>query len=147
MLGCGVVGTGVARILREEGALIAARTGLQLDIAHVIVRDAKKNRAHFDLPFHSDAEKAIDDPKTKIVVELMGGTDAAAKYVERALRLGKPVVTANKSLLDADDAARVGVSRCAGGSPEAGVCRGRSDDGRVGARCSAEAGDPRVAGV
>jgi len=99
MLGCGVVGTGVARILREEGALIAARTGLQLDIAHVIVRDAKKNRAHFDLPFHSDAEKAIDDPKTKIVVELMGGTDAAAKYVERALRLGKPVVTANKSLL------------------------------------------------
>jgi homoserine dehydrogenase len=99
MLGCGVVGTGVARILREEGALIAARTGRQLDIAHVIVRDANKNRAHSDLPFHSDPEKAIDDPKTKIVVELMGGTDAAAKYVERALRLGKPVVTANKSLL------------------------------------------------
>ena len=54
---------------------------------------------HPKLTFHGDAERAIDDPQTKIVVELMGGTDAAAKYVERALRLGKPVVTANKSLL------------------------------------------------
>jgi homoserine dehydrogenase len=99
MLGCGVVGTGVARILHDQGPLIAARTGLKLDIRHVIIRDPSKQRVHPQLQFHSDAEKAIDDPETKIVVELMGGTDMAAKYVERALRLGKPVVTANKSLL------------------------------------------------
>jgi homoserine dehydrogenase len=99
MLGCGVVGTGVARILHDQGQLIAARTGHRLDIHHVIVRDLAKQRAHPHLTFHGDAERAIDDPQTKIVVELMGGTDAAAKYVERALRLGKPVVTANKSLL------------------------------------------------
>src|SRR5580704_10591675 len=99
LLGCGVVGTGVARILDEQGHLIAARTGHRLDIRHVVVRDLTKQRAHPHLTFHSDAERAIDDPQTKIVVELMGGTDAAAKYVERALRLGKPVVTANKSLL------------------------------------------------
>jgi len=99
LLGCGVVGTGVARILHDQGQLIAARTGHRLDIRHVVVRDLTKQRAHPHLTFHSDAERAIDDPQTKIVVELMGGTDAAAKYVERALRLGKPVVTANKSLL------------------------------------------------
>jgi homoserine dehydrogenase len=99
LLGCGVVGTGVARILHDQGSLIAARTGHHLDIRHVVVRDLTKQRAHPHLTFHSDAERAIDDPQTKIVVELMGGTDAAAKYVERALRLGKPVVTANKSLL------------------------------------------------
>ena len=99
LLGCGVVGTGVARILHDEGAPIAARTGLRLDIRHVVVRDLAKQRAHPHLMFHADADRAIDDPQTKIVVELMGGTDAAAKHVERALRLGKPVVTANKSLL------------------------------------------------
>lgn len=99
MLGCGVVGTGVARILHDQADLIAARTGHRLEIRHVIVRDPSKPRMHTHLQFHSDAEKAIDDPQTKIVVELMGGTDTAAKYVERALKLGKPVVTANKSLL------------------------------------------------
>jgi homoserine dehydrogenase len=99
LLGCGVVGTGVARILHDQGSLIAARTGHRLDIHHVVIRDPSKQRAMPHLTFHADAERAIDDPQTKIVVELMGGTDAAAKYVERALRLGKPVVTANKSLL------------------------------------------------
>jgi homoserine dehydrogenase len=128
MLGCGVVGTGVARILHEERQLIDARTGLQLDIRHVIIRDPSKTRTHAHLPFHGDAERAIDDPQTKIVVELMGGTDAAAKYVERALRLGKPVVTANKSLLAARGTHLFSLARkhktciafeasCAGGIP------------------------------
>jgi homoserine dehydrogenase len=99
LLGCGVVGTGVARILHDQGKLIADRTGKHLDIRHVVIRDLSKPRTHTQLPFHSDGERAIDDPRTKIVVELMGGTDTAARYVERALKLGKPVVTANKSLL------------------------------------------------
>ncbi len=99
MLGCGVVGTGVAHILHEQRALIAARTGLNLEIRHVVVRDLAKKRDGSHLPVHGDAERAIDDHETKIVVELMGGTETAGKYVERALKLGKPVVTANKSLL------------------------------------------------
>src|SRR5205807_2457852 len=49
----------------------------------------------------ANAAAAIDDPRTRIVVELVGGTTAAAEYMERALKLGKPVVTANKSLLSA----------------------------------------------
>jgi homoserine dehydrogenase len=53
------------------------------------------------LPLTTDAERAIDDGKTQIVIELIGGTGAAAALFERALRLGKPVVTANKSLLAA----------------------------------------------
>jgi len=128
MLGCGVVGTGVAHILHEQGDLIAARTGKRLDIRHVVIRDASKARLHPHLPFHGDAERAIDDPATKIVIELMGGTDLAAKYVERALRLGKPVVTANKSLLASRGPHLFSVARqhntciafeasCAGGIP------------------------------
>lgn len=128
MLGCGVVGTGVARILHDQAELIESRTGLKIEIRHVVIRDLGKARAHAQLPFHGDAERAIDDPDTKIVVELMGGTDAAAKYVERALKLGKPVVTANKSLLSSKGAELFGTARknktciafeasCGGGIP------------------------------
>jgi homoserine dehydrogenase len=99
MLGCGVVGTGVAHILHEQKELIASRTGQHLSLRHVVVRDLAKQRGKTRLPVHGDAERAIDDPETKIVIELMGGTETAGKYVERALKLGKPVVTANKSLL------------------------------------------------
>jgi homoserine dehydrogenase len=47
----------------------------------------------------TDAAAAIDDPASNIIVELIGGTSIAGTFIERALKLGKPVVTANKSLL------------------------------------------------
>ncbi len=100
LLGCGIVGSGVVRLLREQQELLARRTGLTFDIRHVVVRDVARHKAaHGDLPLTSDAAAAIDDPAVKIVIEVMGGRDPASGYIERALRLGKPVVTANKSLL------------------------------------------------
>lgn len=100
MLGCGVVGGGVARILREQRELLKQRTGISFDIRHVVVRDPSKARAGNEkLPLTTDANAAIDDPKVQVVVELIGGTGPAAQLVERALRAGKHVVTANKSLL------------------------------------------------
>ena len=101
LLGCGVVGGGVVKILLEQAALISRRAGVAFDIRHVIVRDAARHARHGELPLSTDAAAAIDDPKTQIVLELMGGVTPAGTYVERALRLGKPVVTANKSLLAA----------------------------------------------
>jgi homoserine dehydrogenase len=100
LLGCGVVGSGVVKILAEQAELLHRRTGLRLDLRHVVVRDAEKHRARrSDLPITADAIAAIEDPNTQIVVELIGGTTTAAELVERALKLGKHVVTANKSLL------------------------------------------------
>src|ERR1700722_5742171 len=99
LLGCGTIGTGVVRIIHEQRELIAKRTGLNLELQHIVERDPAKARAFAKIPIHSDAERAIDDPRTNIVIELIGGTEIAGKFVERALRLGKPVVTANKSLL------------------------------------------------
>jgi homoserine dehydrogenase len=101
LLGCGTIGTGVVRIIHEQRDLIAKRTGLNLEQRHVVERDPAKMPTFAKVPFHADAERAIDDPKTNIVIELIGGTDVAGKFIERALRLGKPVVTANKSLLAA----------------------------------------------
>lgn len=99
ILGHGVVGGGVRRILREQGDLLAGRTGLAFDLRHVVVRDLSKHAQHADLPLTTDAQAAIADPAVKIVVELMGGTGRAGELVEMALRAGKPVITANKSLL------------------------------------------------
>src|SRR4051794_34111582 len=101
LLGCGVVGTGVARILTEQRDLIARRTGLVFDLRHVVVRDPSKVRTAGKLPVHTDANAAINDPQVHVVVELIGGTTVAAELLRKTLALGKPVVTANKSLLAA----------------------------------------------
>ena len=98
LLGCGVVGGGVVRILAEQGELIRQRTGLRFDIRQIVVRDPAKPRPE-NVKVTTDIDAAIDDKGTDVVIELMGGTGAAAGAVERALKAGKPVVTANKSLL------------------------------------------------
>ncbi len=100
LLGCGIVGGGVIKILAEQRDLLLLRTGLTFLVKHVVVRDiARHGAAEPGLPYTTDAAAAIDDPAVQIVIELIGGTTAAGALVERALRLGKPVVTANKSLL------------------------------------------------
>src|SRR3954452_25378196 len=100
LLGCGVVGGGVVRILTEQQDLLLRRTGLRFDIRHAVVRDVAEHVAREPgLPWTTDARAAIEDPRVGVVVELMGGTTPAGQFVEQALKLGKPVVTANKSLL------------------------------------------------
>jgi homoserine dehydrogenase len=99
LLGCGIVGGGVAAILRDQRELLRQRTGISFDLRHVIVRDPKKTDRLAGLPIGTDAMAAISDPKVDIVCELIGGTGVAAEYFQSALKAGKPVVTANKSLL------------------------------------------------
>jgi len=102
LLGCGVVGGGVERILRQQRDLLYRRTGIDFELRHVVVKDRNDYPPnHAELPMSTDANAAIDDPRSDIVVELIGGTGVAGSFIERALRLGKPVVTANKSLLAA----------------------------------------------
>jgi homoserine dehydrogenase len=100
LLGCGIVGGGVERILREKRELLRQRTGVDFDLRHVVVKDRNDFPPnHAELPMSTDANAAIDDSKSDIIVELIGGTGVAGTFIERALKLGKPVVTANKSLL------------------------------------------------
>ncbi len=100
LLGCGTVGGGVVKLLTEQRELLTRRTGADLRLVHVVVKDQADYPPNADqLPMSTDALGAIDDPQTHIVIELIGGTGIAGTLVERALKLGKPVVTANKSLL------------------------------------------------
>src|SRR3982751_1455017 len=100
LLGCGIVGGGVARILDEQREMLRRRTGISFDIRHVVVRDPAKARALKIKP-STDLKAAIEAKNTDVVIELIGGTTAAKSAIEQALKLGKPVVTANKSLLAA----------------------------------------------
>lgn len=101
MIGCGTVGGGVARLLREQADLYAQRLGRPIQLRRVLVRDAAKARAGGavspDLVTDDpDAFFATDD--MSIVIEV-AGTPAVAEHFRRALIAGKHVITANKSLL------------------------------------------------
>ena len=90
LLGSGVVGGGVIRLLTEQAEMLRRRAGLSFELRHVVVRDPKKHAGNnITLPITTDAEAAIDDPKTQIVIELIGGTTTAGTLVERALTAGQ----------------------------------------------------------
>lgn len=101
LLGAGTVGGTLIRRLITEHAAIAAKTGLDLQVQRVAVRDTAKQRG-LDMPegvLTTDAQSVVDDPTVDLIVEVMGGTDPAGDLVLRALEAGKPVVTANKELI------------------------------------------------
>jgi homoserine dehydrogenase len=103
MLGCGVVGTGVARLLTEHAEPIRDRAGVPLQLQRIAVRNlAKKRDPSVDMTrLSGDAAAVVRDPEVDVVVEVMGGIEPARSLILEALRLGKPVVTANKELLAA----------------------------------------------
>lgn len=99
LLGCGVVGSGVVRLLREHADEVATRLGARLELGPVAVRDLSRPR-DVDLPqLTDDPRKVVADPDVDIVVEVMGGLDPARALVSEALESGKSVVTANKTLI------------------------------------------------
>src|SRR5437867_239063 len=103
IVGGGTVGGGVFQAIQRNGALISSRLGVRLHVAKMAVRDVTKKRA-VEIPrslLTSDWAGVVQDPHINLIVELMGGTVTARGVVLSTLRLGKPVVTANKALLSA----------------------------------------------
>jgi len=101
LIGCGNVGTGVAKLLLEHPERMAARAGRRLELRRVVVRDATKAR-QVTLPpgiLTTELRDVLHDPQIQVVVEVVGGTDYAKRAVLDALAHGKHVVTANKALL------------------------------------------------
>jgi homoserine dehydrogenase len=101
IIGAGTVGGTVVRRLIDEHESVVAKTGLDLLVRRIAVRDLAKPRA-FTVPegvLTDRPEDLIEDPAIDLLVEVMGGTDPAGDLVLGALRAGKPVVTANKELI------------------------------------------------
>ena len=101
LLGCGTVGGGVLRLLGDNARYLGERVGVPLQVKRVLVRDLEKDRVpECDRAWLTTrADDVIDDPEIDLVVEVMGGEELALSLVERTLRQGKAVVTANKLLL------------------------------------------------
>lgn len=102
LLGCGVVGTEVARLLVTHADDLAARVGARLELVGILVLDVE---ADFD-PVVDRALLTNDGvglvERADIVVELIGGIEPARTLLLRAIASGASAVTANKALLAAD---------------------------------------------
>jgi homoserine dehydrogenase len=101
VLGFGTVGAGVVETLQKNGGLLAERLGTRLVLRGVADLDLTTDRGVPVDPalLTTDGAALIARPDVDVVVELIGGTGVAKKFILQALGLGKPVVTANKKLL------------------------------------------------
>ena len=102
VLGCGVVGTEVVRLLTTQATDLASRVGAPLELVGVAVRDVEAERdAVVDRALlTTDAESLVE--RADVVVEVMGGIEPARSLLLRAIAAGASVVTANKALLAQD---------------------------------------------
>jgi homoserine dehydrogenase len=101
LLGCGVVGSEVARLMVATGADLAARIGTGIELSGIAVRRPARNRA---LPvdpslFTTDAAALAARPDNDVVIEVIGGIEPARSLILSAMEQGASVVTANKALL------------------------------------------------
>ncbi len=136
LVGFGTVGTGVAKLICEEGDAIAAKTGVRLELACVVDVDTQRARP-VTLPggvLTNDLNRLLEDRSIMVGIELVGGTGIAKEIQLKMLRAGKDVVTANKALLAKYGAELYQVARengrciafeasCAGGIPIIGALR------------------------
>ena len=106
LLGCGVVGTEVARLLIRDADELAQRVGAPLELVGIAVRRARADR---ETPFDpalltTDAMGLVTRGDIDVVIEVIGGIEPARSLILAALESGASVVTANKALLAEDGA-------------------------------------------
>ena len=103
LLGFGVVGSQVARVLFDKADLLGAQAGCPIALRKIKVKRPNVVRPKAQgMPtqlFTTDAEEFFNTPGIDIVIELIGGENPAHEYVKRALTSGKHVVTANKEVI------------------------------------------------
>ena len=103
LLGCGVVGSQVARVLIEQADELRARIGRPLELVGIAVRDASRVRPGVDPALlTTDAQALVRRDDVDIVIELIGGIEPARALILAAIASGASIVTANKALLASD---------------------------------------------
>jgi len=131
LIGCGTVGGGVAKLLRDQADLYEQRIGRPIVLRRLL--DKEKDRVIQSgladaAVVTDDVDSFFETPDMQVVIELAGGTGAASVFVKRALQAGKHIVTANKALLAEQGPELFGLARennasiafeasCGGGIP------------------------------
>jgi homoserine dehydrogenase len=103
MIGGGTVGSGVFHHLQQNAGLMEARLGVKISMRKVAVKAFDEPRP-YEIPrslMTLDWNAVVNDPDVHVVIELVGGTGIAKTIALTALKLGKPVITANKALISA----------------------------------------------
>lgn len=101
IVGFGTIGSGVARLLLENGDRIARHAARRIELARIVDTDLDRPR-NVAIPkglLTDDLSKVTEDPRIVAAVELVGGLEPARSIVLKLLESGKDVVTANKALL------------------------------------------------
>ena len=99
MLGCGVVGSSVARLLLADTAELSTRAGVKIELARIAVRTIKSYEGINPNLFTTDPFSIVNDPEIDLIIEVMGGIEPARELIMTAIENRKSVVTANKALL------------------------------------------------
>jgi homoserine dehydrogenase len=104
LIGTGVVGSGVLKVLSRNAGEITRRAGREIVVTRVGARNIAKAQAVLAQGMDSavtvtDPMSVATAPDVDVVVEVIGGTTTAKDVILAALAAGKPVVTANKALL------------------------------------------------
>ncbi len=103
LLGCGSVGSEVARLMTANAADLAARIGAPVELAGVAVRRTGVDRPGIpDELVTTDATALVKREDIDVVIELIGGLEPARTLITTAFAHGASVVTGNKALLAED---------------------------------------------
>ena len=97
IMGMGTVGSGVYRVIEQEGSYIEHKEGITLTVKSVLA-------LNYSIPIPeekkvSSIDELIADDEIDVIVEVMGGIEPAKTFITKALRAGKSVVSANKQLI------------------------------------------------
>ena len=101
LLGCGTVGTGVAKLVIDSREVIDARLGATLNLKRVADIDIETDRGiqFSEGVLTTDANSVVNDPNIDVIIEMIGGEGIAKELILKAIENGKQVITANKALL------------------------------------------------
>ncbi len=110
VMGHGVVGSGVLEVLTQHTESIARRAKEEIQVKYILDLREFPNLP-YSHKFTKDFNVILDDPKIRIVVEVMGGLHPAFEYVKACLEHGKSVVTSNKELVAAKGAELLGIAQ------------------------------------
>ncbi len=96
ILGYGVVGSAVARVLIQNKEIIRARCGQDIIPVVALAKSQKENPL---IPIVTNVDEILQRDDIDVFVELMGGVETPFKIISEILKKNKPVVTANKAML------------------------------------------------
>ena len=99
IVGFGVVGSGVAEVLRDNAEAIRRRCGFPLELGYIV--DLRCPTGEWAKYWTTDFGTVLSDPDVGVVAEAIGGLHPAYDFTKAARESGRHVVTSNTELVSA----------------------------------------------